>query len=197
MIDPMFPMFNDEERLVLEARTRLLAQPVSAPGQRATVPAIEIQVAGERYAIDARVVLGVIAMTRLAPLPHAPPHVAGLIARGAEILPAFHLHAVLDLPLTALPEHGRAVILGRSAAELALVVEAVVGVSAVALDALAPVPASFSARARALMRGLEAAGVPVLDGAALLASDALIVDIALPRLSEEGAAQGITRGVNP
>jgi purine-binding chemotaxis protein CheW len=181
------PVFTEEERIVLDARTRLLAQPVSALDQRPTIPAIEIQVAGERYAIEAHVVRGVAAMTRLAPLPHAPPHVAGLIARGADILPAFHLHAVLDLPLTALPEYGRIVLLGRSAAELALVVEAVLGVSAVALDALAPVPTSFSPRARALARGLDRAGVPILDGGALLASDELVVDIALPRLGEEGS----------
>lgn len=182
------PVFTEEERILLDARTRLLAQPVSALDQRPTIPAIEIQVAGERYAIEAHVVQSVAAMTRLAPLPHAPPHVAGLIARGAEILPAFHLHAVLDLPLTALPEYGRVVLLGHRGAELGVVVEAVLGVRAVTHEALAPVPASFSARARALLRGLDSAGVPVLDGAALLASDALIVDIALPRLGDEGAA---------
>jgi hypothetical protein len=81
------------------------------------------------------------------------------------------------------------VLLGRGAAELGLVVEAVLGVRAVDLDALAPVPASFSPSARALLRGLDSAGVPILDGAALLASDALIVDIALPRAGDEGAAR--------
>jgi purine-binding chemotaxis protein CheW len=189
------PVFTEEERILLDARTRLLAQPVSAPDHRPTRPAIEIQVAGERYAIDADVVQSVAAMTRLAPLPHAPPHLAGLIARGAEILPAFHLHAVLDLPLTALPEYGRVVLLGRSGAELGLIVEAVLGVRTVDLDGLAPPPASFSPSARGLLRGLDSDGVPVLDGAALLASDALIVDIVhighigLPRAGEEGAAR--------
>lgn len=180
------PVFTEEERILLDARTRLLAQPVSTSDHRPTIPVIEIQVAGERYAVDAHVVRGVAAMARLAPLPHAPPHVAGLIARGAEILPAFHLHAVLDLPLTALPEYGRVVLLGRGASELALVVEAVIGVSAVDLAALAPAPPSFSPRARGLLRGLSSAGLPVLDGAALLASEDLLVDIALPRLGEEG-----------
>jgi purine-binding chemotaxis protein CheW len=180
------PLFTEEERILLDARTRLLAQPMTTLDHRPTIPVVEIQVAGERYGIDAHVVLGVAAMTRLAPLPHAPPHVAGLIARGAEILPAFHLHAVLDLPLTALPEYGRVVLLGRSATELALVVEAVIGVGSADLAALAPVPPSFSPRARALLRGLGQSGVPILDGAALLASDALIVDIALPRFGEEG-----------
>lgn len=179
---------TDEERSLLRARTLALARPLAAQDHRPTVDALEIQVSGERYAIEAHAALGVAAMHRLAPLPHAPPHVAGLVAHGAEILPAFHLHAALDLPLAALPEHGRVVLLGHAVPELALVVEAVSDVRTVDVSALAPVPETFSPRARALMRGIDASGVPLLSGAALLESELMFVDIGLSRLGEPGAA---------
>lgn len=186
---------TDEERALLRARTQALARPLAEPDQRPTLDALEIQVSGERYAIEAHVALGVAATHRIAPLPHAPPHVAGLVAHGAEILPAFHLHAVLDMPLAALPEHGRVVLLGHAVPELALVVESITGVRAVDVSTLAPVPESFSPRACALMRGLDASGVPLVNGAALLDSELLFVDISPFRLGEPGAAaEGATGG---
>ncbi|ACY15757.1 chemotaxis protein CheW [Haliangium ochraceum] len=180
---------SDEERARLATRAQQLAQPEARFGRGPTFTAAEILVAGERFAIEALLVHGVAGMSRLAPLPHAPAHVAGLIARNGDVLPAFHLHAVLELPLTALPEYSRVLLLGERGPELALVVENVVGVGEVRPDTLTPMPEAFSVRQRRLLRGLRPDGVPVLDGAALLADERLFIDIDLDRLrdrSEQG-----------
>jgi chemotaxis signal transduction protein len=172
--------WSDADRLILEARTRALAAPPAA-AERGTLSSILLlRVGGERYGIPAEAVQAVAALLRLSPLPHAPPEVAGLTARGGQILPVFHLRAVLGLSLAALPEYGRIVLLGEGREQLALVVDAVEGMKAVDVSTLKPAPATLSAPAFALVLGVDDEGVPLLDPAALLASDRLFIDIAPP-----------------
>lgn len=168
------------DRLILEARTRALATPLASPGRASVSEVIVVRIGGERYGLPAAAVHAVAALTRLSPLPHAPPEVAGLTARGDQILPVFHLRAVLGLALTALPEYGRVVLLGEGSEQLALIVDAVEGMRTVDVSTLGPVPATLSASVGALVLGVDAEGVPLLDPAALLACDRLFIDIAPP-----------------
>lgn len=169
--------WSDEEKRVLEVRARSLARSSRGPGRTAIVEGLEIEASGERYVLDSSAVLSVAALSRLTPLPRAPGHVAGLLLQGGEVLPTFFLGAVFDLPLSSLPEHGRAVLCGEVAPELALVVDRVLTIRRFEVDSLRPVSESMSPDARALVRGLCPDGVPFVDGAALLASDRLHVDI--------------------
>ncbi len=107
--------WSEEDRAILEARTRSLAAHAELREEAAGVDVLVLRVGGERYTLPADAVRAVAALARLSPLPHAPPTVAGLTARGGVILPVFHLRAVLGLALTALPEYGRIVLLGRGA----------------------------------------------------------------------------------
>lgn len=168
---------------ILASRTSRLAAPPTEAG-RATTEALAIRVYGETYAIEPHVVHKVLAISRITLLPHAPPHVAGLIVHAGGVLPAFHLGAVLGLPLEALPEVGQVLLVGDGAIELALVVEAVVGVRPVDAAQLSPPPQTLSREVRGLMKGVDVGGVPLLDGEALLASEQLVVDIRLPTRSD-------------
>lgn len=168
-------------RALLDARTRAAAaEPTVVPRGDAR-DALLLRVAGERYAIIASAVRAVAALTKLTALPHAPPSVAGLFARGGEIIPAFYLRAVLGLPLGALPEYGRVVLMGEGAAALALVVDAVEHLGPVDHDALREAPADVAPAVRPLLRGIDERGVALLDHDALLASPRLFVDIPIPR----------------
>ena len=177
---PLDERWSDDDRAILEERTRALAVPVDQREAEVGVEALVLRVGGERYTLPADAVRAVAALARLSPLPHAPPSVAGLTARGGVILPVFHLRAVLGLALTALPEYGRIVLLGEGSGQLALIVDAVEGTTRVDTAALRPAPPSLLAAAGALIRGVDAAGVPMLDPEALLASDRLFIDIAPP-----------------
>lgn len=172
--------WSDEDLAILEARTRALAAHTEAREQDAGVDVLVLRVGGERYTLPADAVRAVAALARLSPLPHAPPSVAGLTARGGLILPVFHLRAVLGLALTALPEYGRIVLLGEGSGQLALIVDAVEGTSRVDTAALRPAPPTLTASAGALIRGVDRDGTPLLDPEALLASDRLFIDIAPP-----------------
>jgi purine-binding chemotaxis protein CheW len=172
--------WSDEDRAILEARTRSLAAHAEAREGGAEIEALVLRIGGERYTMPADAVRAVAALARLSPLPHAPPSVAGLTARGGVIVPVFHLRAVLGLALTTLPEYGRIVLLGEGGGQLALIVDAVEGTTRVDPTALRPPPATLVAAAGALIRGVDAEGVALLDPEALLASDRLFIDIVPP-----------------
>lgn len=168
-------------RALLDARTLAVAARSTLLGRSGLHDALGLRVAGERYALAAHAIRGVAALVRLTPLPHAPPEVAGLIARGGEIIPAFHLRAVLGLALGALPEYGRIVLLGDGADALALVVDAVEHLGAIEPDDLRPLPDGLAPSVRAFLRGVDRRGIPLIDHEALLASPKLIVEIPVPR----------------
>ena len=172
--------WSDEDRAILEARTRSLAAPPFARESGEGIEALVLRVGGERYTLPADAVRAVAALSRLSPLPHSPPSVAGLTSRGGVIVPVFHLRAVLGLALTALPEYGRIVLLGEGSGQLALIVDAVEGTTRVDPTSLRPAPSTLVATAGALIRGVDRDGVPLLDPEALLASDRLFIDIVPP-----------------
>ena len=174
--------WSHEDRAILDARTRALASPINVEVRDARIEALVLRVGGERYTLAAEAVRAVAALARLSPLPHAPPSVAGLTARGGVIVPVFHLRAVLGLALTTLPEYGRIVLLGEGSNQLALIVDAVEGTTRVDPTTLRPAPQTLVAAAGALIRGVDGDGVPMLDPEGLLASDRLFVDILPPAL---------------
>jgi purine-binding chemotaxis protein CheW len=181
MTHPTDEPWDDATRALLDSRTRAVAARSTLLGRSDLHDALGLRVAGEQYAIAAHAIRGVAAVSRLTSLPHAPPEVAGLIARGGEIIPAFHLRVVLGLPLGALPEYGRIVLMGDGADALALVVDAVEHLGAIVPDELLEAPDGIAPSVRAVLRGVDRRGIPLIDHEALLASPRLFVEIPVPR----------------
>lgn len=172
--------WTPEEQAILDARTESVAQAQSSPSHISKIQAVCVVVAGESYALAGDGVMAVAAMSKLTHLPWSPPAVAGLLGFAGAAVPAFHLRALLDLPLVALPEYGRAILLGKSEVEVALVVEQVTGTASLDLADLSPPPESLTSRARDFVHGVDDDGMVVLDAPRLLASDLLYVDIDIP-----------------
>ena len=169
--------FSDLEREILRARTRALAAPPPSAEHHEVIDVIYVSVSGERYGVEVAAVLGVAPLERITPLPHPPEHVAGLVAYQGEVLAAFYLRALLELPLSTLPEHGRVLLVGRTGVELALVVDTVERTARISRHQLSEAPDSISERAGALLTGIDPGGLPVLGADALLSSSRLFVDI--------------------
>lgn len=169
---------RDDEQQLLQSRTEALSRPPRRAEASPEREGVVVLAGGERYAVDTRAVRGVASLARITPLPHQPAHVAGLLMASGELVPAFFLRAVLDQSLTALPEHGRALMCGQGRAELALVVDQIVDVRAV--TKLLPAPESYGSRARRLISGVCDDGTPWLDAELLLASERLVIDISRP-----------------
>ncbi|APR85448.1 Positive regulator of CheA protein activity [Minicystis rosea] len=180
MSDAREPTWSAEDHAILLARTRALSAAKNEGDAAGLLEVITLRIGGEAYLIPAAAVRAVADLVKLAPLPHAPPEVAGLTVRNGEILPVFHLRAVLGLALSALPEQSPMVLLGEGADAVALIADAVEGVRLIDPTALREAPPTLSAAARALVRGVGADGIPLLDPGALLASPRLFVDIPPP-----------------
>jgi chemotaxis signal transduction protein len=164
-------VFSSEERAVLESRAREAAAPraVTRAGSEGEA-VIVVRCGPDSYGFRGADIRAVAALTKLSPLPLSPPHVAGLTAFRGTILVVFHLHAVLGAPPT-LSEYGRMVVLDD---ECAIAVDAIERSEEV--DALRPPPPGLH-RAAALLEGITASGVALIDVRALCGSDALTVDI--------------------
>jgi purine-binding chemotaxis protein CheW len=115
------------------------------------------------------------------PLPFADVVVAGLTARRGRAIPVFHLRALLGLPLSALPETSRIVVLD-APGDPALAVDTVGDDDLPGEDALLPAPDTMAPASRALVRGATEDGRLVLDAAALVSSPQLTIDVG-PRAS--------------
>ncbi len=166
---------------------QLLARRTEALARRIDESAVVLRtllvlhVSGERFALEPAAVRLVTELRRVTPLPHVPLRVLGLTAHAGTVIPVFDLRAVLGLPLTTLPEYGRIVICGDPGDEVALAVEAVHGEAGFDDHAIAPLPSTAGPGLRAFARGVAPGGIVVLDHEALLSSDLLSVDAAIPR----------------
>lgn len=166
-------LFSPEERTILEARA------AAAASTAARVPQVQIELedlvvvrsGADLYGVRARSVRAVAALNRLAPLPAAPAHVAGLTAFRGNVLVVFHLHAVMGIPPTP-SEYARILVLDD---ECALAVDAIEGIEPLA--DVRPAPEGLD-RAASFVEGVTPSGAAVLDVEALLRSDRLLVDIA-------------------
>ncbi len=191
---------SDEDWLSL--RTAALARP-RADGQgegddQPRLSVLRVTAAGARYAIDLRWLRGVRTLRRLARLPQAPHHVAGLVAHEGAALPVFYLSAVLGAPLAALPERGQALILGREGDLAAVAVDEVGETRELRAEEILEVPTGVPERLRGVLLGATEDGLLLLDSAALLAGSAMVIDI--PRRgggSAAAAREGRGRGKEP
>jgi purine-binding chemotaxis protein CheW len=180
----------------LALRTAALARPrdsgdVASDGpetERARLSVLRVTAAGARYALDLRWLRGVRTLHRLARLPQAPPHVAGLVGHEGAVVPVFYLAAVLGAPLAALPERGQALVLGRDGDLVAVAVDEVGETRAVSAAEILEVPANVSERLRSVLLGATVDGLLLLDTAALLAGAAMFVDI--PHRSSAARGRG-------
>lgn len=177
------PTISELDELILRQRSVALARSASAEPSAPSTEMVSVRCGPDRYAIEARSLSAVAALTRLTPLPHAPRELAGLFGHAGRIVPAFYLSAVLGLPLTTLPEFGRVVVLGAGDDQVALVVDAVEGVVFCRPAELQELPPTIGPLARELIVGIDPGGFAVLDAAALLRSPKLVVDIPLPRFA--------------
>lgn len=175
---------SDFERRTLADRTRAAAEPIRLP-RRSEAEGIDFVTGGERHAIAFDVLEGIRPLPALTPVPRAPPLLAGLMLYEGRIVPVFDLSVLLDLPPPPEQEPAFVLLLGRGTVELGLRVERIGGL--VALTPERPIVPGHGALPE-WIRGIGPAGIPVIDGARLLASERLVID-----LSPSGPTEALRR----
>jgi purine-binding chemotaxis protein CheW len=148
----------------------------SAPEKVTDAPAVLdvllIQLAGELYAIPSASVREVIRYRAYTSVPGAPPTLPGILSQRGTILPLVELRPLLGLEVTDITRSSRLVIVAHNDVDMALLVEAVLDLTALPADTVEPLPAALDpARAR-FLRGIaqhEHQPVALLDLEELIA----------------------------
>ena len=156
-----------EARALLAERARRLAQPVEvAPVDQIEVLVFEL--AGERYGIESRWVQAVFVLRHRAPLPGAQPPIDGITAWRGELLTLLELRATLGLPVNALHDLARVIVLGlHRQAAFGIVTDAVHSVVQVSVAALHPLPDGAGGHRR-YIKGVTGDALLILDPERLL-----------------------------
>lgn len=169
----------DVTRTVLEERARVLARPaVSEDGSHNGLVVLGFTVSGRSHAIEISSIREILGRCEVTRLPWAPPAVAGVVNIRGEVVLVADAGRLLGVADTA-PD-GPVIVLTSGPAVVALRVDAVGDVTAIAPSALVPLEGDAAAGAGGhLVSGLTAA-------TALVDPQALISDLRLIFGPQEG-----------
>ena len=169
--------FREMKDAILVERARALARPIETGTARTTdLSLVTFSLAGERYGIEAQLVIEIGRLSDFSPLPAAPSHLVGVTNLRGEILPIFDLRALLGLNRRALDDLSRLLVLGNDRAEFGILADATRELTELASSEVLPSPPSVSTEARRFMRGVTKDALVVLDGKVLLEDRRLFCD---------------------
>jgi purine-binding chemotaxis protein CheW len=157
---------------VLDRRARRLAEVPPAPPAADRVEVLVFRLGEERYALPTDRVLEVARPGEPTPVPGAPEVLAGVVNLRGEVLPVFDLGQLLRREKVSPGGRARLLVLGEDRPELAALVDEVEAVTL--LDEKEVHPGD---RPAPPVRGVTPAAVAVLDGAALLRDERLVIDM--------------------
>jgi purine-binding chemotaxis protein CheW len=164
----------EEAARVLEDRARAFAAAArQVPEQRETIELMLFDLARERYALESRYVLRVVALTEIVPVPRTTELLVGITNLQGEILPVFDLRPLVGLPSVRSVEASRIVVLGERAPDLGIVADAVHEVLRLPVETIGDPPDSIAETEEKLLRGVTRDGLIVLRAEAVLSDPRL------------------------
>lgn len=165
---------------VLGARAEAVARRAPGAPPAAEVEVVAFSLGGERYALPSAHVREVAHVPPLARLPGAPAFLLGLANLRGEVVDVLDLRPFLGAAAAPPSPASRLLVLGGERAELAVWADGVDALARIDAGALRPAPDAPARTRPEYVRGLDPAGVALLDGEALLQDPRLRVDDAAP-----------------
>jgi purine-binding chemotaxis protein CheW len=167
----------EKSKRILSARATALAHPKKAEKSPAeSMEIVEFLLADERYAVDSSFVREVQALKELTPLPGTPPFVAGIIHLRGQIISVLDLKGFFNLPARGLTDLNKAIVVSNGGMEVALLVDAVKGITRLAMSDIQPPPPSLRTGIRhEYLKGITGERVVVLDPGKILSDPRIIV----------------------
>lgn len=163
-------------RAVLKDRARLLAlEPETDVASEDRIEVTEFLLNDERYAVESLHVREVSHVRSLTPVPCTPAFVVGLMNLRGEVLPVIDLKRFFGIVGQELTGGAKVIVLRGDAMEFGILVDAVPGVIEVRLDSLQPSLATLTGIRAKYLRGVTEDRLAVLDAAALLADEEIVV----------------------
>jgi purine-binding chemotaxis protein CheW len=178
VLDQMQELSPEQAKKLLDERARALARvPALPPDSREVIEVIVFGLSGGRFAVETRFVREVLRSFVSTPVPGRRDFLIGVTNLRGEILAVMNLSSFFNLDTTATSDQRPwLLVLGTERAEFGIVAHEVVDVRMLRLDEIHPPPGSITGVALDCTRGVTADAVIVLDGAALLSHQHLVVD---------------------
>jgi purine-binding chemotaxis protein CheW len=161
------PLWDPAAETVLKRRAEQLAKLPGTPDSGAHVEVLVCRIGTERYAIETRHLRAVQWASGITPVPSTPAYVVGIVSVRGEIVTLLDLASMIGLPtfLGDLDETYPVLLLGVEGLRSGLIVQEVLGVETLNLDALQP-----SLSGREFARGVGPDNTVLLDLETLLNS---------------------------
>lgn len=172
------PMSADPQAILRQRATLLAREMPREEEDGALLEVVEFGLGRERYGFAAEHVREVVRLENFSPLPCTPRWVAGIMNVRGQILTVIDLRAWLDLPPSGLAEKNDVILLRGSSerpADLGVLADAILGVRTLCAGTLQSSLPTLAGPRAALLRGVTADRLTVLDAAKLLADEALLV----------------------
>ena len=115
---------------------------------------VTCEVAGERFAVDIFAVERVLRFTPPRLLPNSASWLRGVIDLGDSVIPVVDLRERLGLPLGAIPESARILVVAVDDARIGVTVDAVHAIRTVLASAIEPPPAIYRGLAKDYLEGI-------------------------------------------
>jgi len=168
------PSEADKAR-ILRARAKALAkEPQRDHLVEQSVEVLEFMLTYERYALDTSFVREVHPLKDITVLPGTPAYVAGIVNVRGQIVSVVDLKAFFDLPTRGLTDLNKVILLDDGQMVFGLLVDAVIGVRRLALQANQSKPATLTGVRTNYLLGVTAQHTIILDALKIL-SDPTIV----------------------
>lgn len=153
---------------VLERRARALAVPLLDTVREAGLEQLVVFSLGAgRYGVEESGVRGIAWLGRVAPVPGAPPGIAGITMHLGDLLVIADLRVLLGLPPSGSGNRKSLLVLADGAGQLGIVFEGFADMATAGATASTGLPQSGGAAG--MIRGMTPDGIAVIDLAGLLA----------------------------
>ena len=170
-----FQLGDDDVCRVLAERARMLAKIPPGSGDGEFLHVVEFMLGPERYAFESAYVSEVYPLRDLTPIPCTPAFVLGIINVRGQLLPVIDLDQFLDLRKRQETEHARVIVLDSDGVQLGVIADSIVGVRAIATSQIQDSLLTLTGRNAELLKGVDADRLAILDAAAILSDERLIV----------------------
>lgn len=171
---------NENEKQKLRERARALArepqEPERAEDALGQLQVIEFLLAYERYGIESSFIREVYPLKDLTPLPCTPPFILGIINVRGQIRSVLDIKRFFDLPQKGLTDLNQVLLVRAEDMELGILADEVLGVRSLPLSDIGPAPATLTGIRAEYLRGVTAERLIVLNVAAILSDERIIVE---------------------
>jgi purine-binding chemotaxis protein CheW len=160
---------------ILEERARALAQPLETEPTGERIDLVVLTLGVERYGVDVYHVQEIRPLGGLTPVPGAPPIWIGVVNLRGHLYPILNVRRYLAQAGDSAAESGNVVLVTAAGLTVGLLADEICEVRRVARTEIAPPLADAAGARHAIVLGVTADWITVLDVAALLADPRLVV----------------------